>query len=204
MKLPDSTYEEIKMEVTYLFEELDIRCIPISGFEILQKMGIKLIPYSSFQKQKREILLKKFPDAFFTDFIGEEAIVYNDEISYPRLNMTLLHEIGHIVLGHTNEMNEDKQEAEAKFFAKYALAPPPLVHLLKPNSPMEIMELFQISYEAAQIAYTNYLKWRKKKHQEMKLTPYEKALFKRFKEPYHEAVIARDCARYLSAVADFS
>ena len=37
-----------------------------------------------------------------------------------------MHEVGHYALGHIKE--GDEEEAEAEFFAKYALAPPPLIH----------------------------------------------------------------------------
>ena len=50
-------------------------------------------------------------------------------------------------------------EAEAKFFAKYALAPPPLVHQLGLKDPYEIMARFDISLEAAFYAYNYYKKW---------------------------------------------
>ena len=43
-----------------------------------------------------------------------------------RIRFTIMHEIGHIVLDHTE--HSDLAESEANFFAKYALAPPPLVH----------------------------------------------------------------------------
>ncbi len=55
-------YEEIKMLVVDMFTEYDISCIPISGFEIAQKMGVKIIPYSAFNIEKRELLSKKSED----------------------------------------------------------------------------------------------------------------------------------------------
>ena len=44
-RLTVDQYEFIKGEVVALFERYNIRCIPISGFEIAYKMKIKLIPY---------------------------------------------------------------------------------------------------------------------------------------------------------------
>lgn len=34
------------------------------------------------------------------------------------------------------------------FFAKYATVPPPLIHRISPEGPEDILELFNISYEA--------------------------------------------------------
>ena len=57
--------------------------------------------------------------------------------------------------------SEDSElaEKEVKFFAKYALAPPVLIHKLKLNSPESISQIFEISYEAACYAYDYYKKW---------------------------------------------
>ena len=89
---------------------------------------------------------------------GRDIIYYNDiGISYKRINMTILHEVGHCVLDHTG--HSEKEEAEASFFAKYAAAPPPLVHRIRPNNSEEIADIFDLSYEAAYYAYDYYLKW---------------------------------------------
>ena len=69
-----------------------------------------------------------------------------------------MHEIGHYAMGHIDD--GDEEEAEAKFFAKYALAPPPLVHtLLEKITPETIMRSFDISWEAARNAYEYYKNW---------------------------------------------
>ena len=46
-KLTDVEYEFIKGEVIHIFEKYNIKCIPVSGFEIASKMKITLIAYSS-------------------------------------------------------------------------------------------------------------------------------------------------------------
>ncbi|MCR5149376.1 MAG: hypothetical protein K6C35_10500 [Eubacterium sp.] len=53
-KLSDDIYEYIKEEACFLLEKYDVRCMPISGFEIAIKMGIKLIPYSSLGEEKQK------------------------------------------------------------------------------------------------------------------------------------------------------
>ena len=60
-------------------------------------------------------------------------VVYNERKNYGRVNHTIMHEIGHIVLGHTED--SDLAEAEVSFFAKYALAPPILINKLKLETP---------------------------------------------------------------------
>ena len=50
-------------------------------------------------------------------------------------------------------------EKEVKFFAKYALVPPVLVHKLRLNNLQDIADIFEVSYEAACYAYSYYRKW---------------------------------------------
>ena len=158
MRLNDDQYEFIKGEVTALFEQYDIKCIPISGFELAAKMGIKLISYSSLSHRKQKQAMRTSPDGFFLEANdGTEIIYYNDKKDYRRINMTILHEIAHCVLDH--QEGTEIEEAEAKFFAKYALAPPPLVHRICPITPEEIELVFDLSHEASIYAFNYYRKW---------------------------------------------
>ena len=159
MRLSDDQYEFIKGEVVALFEKYDIRCIPINGFEIAHKMGIRLVPYSSLSDTKKEAAMKISKDGFYLeDSAGKDIIFYNDALPYKRVNMTILHEIGHCVLDHKG--GSEEEEAEANFFAKYAAAPPPLIHRLKcVITPEIISDVFNISITAAYYAYEYYQKW---------------------------------------------
>lgn len=110
MRLQDERYEEIKEIVVTLFENLDISCTPISGFEIAKKLGIIVIPYSA-TKHCEELTLK-YEDAICLEKDDALYIYYNDKKSYERLNWTFLHEIGHLVLGHTEHCELAESEAD--------------------------------------------------------------------------------------------
>jgi Zn-dependent peptidase ImmA (M78 family) len=102
------------------------------------------------------------PDGLYIETMsGQDIIFYNDEdINYKRINMTILHEIGHCVLDHTGSPEKkEEEEAEACFFAKYAAAPPPLVHREEPSCPEELADIFDISFTAAYYAFDYYHKW---------------------------------------------
>ena len=158
LRLADERYEFIKGEVVALFERYQIRCVPISGFELAYKMGIKLIPYSSLSKKQYEAVMKVSTDGFYVeDKNGRDIIYYNDTVVYERINMTILHEIGHCVLDHQGSSEEE--EVEAKFFAKYAAAPPPLLHHLQSALPENVAGIFCITYTAAVYACNYYHKW---------------------------------------------
>lgn len=63
-RLSDNRCEEIKEIVVNTFEELDIRCIPISGFEIATKLGAIVVPYSSKSVETHHIMLEETMDGF--------------------------------------------------------------------------------------------------------------------------------------------
>lgn len=162
MRLENEQYEEIKLTVIDTFEEYDIKSIPISAFEMAVKMGIKVIPYSSMDDEKKRMAMKYSEDGYSKEGRrGEWTIYYNDFCNnYGRINNTIMHEIGHYAMGHTEFGDEEEKESEAKFFAKYALAPPPLIHNMEsPITPKTIKDKFCISYTAAKYAFQYYKNW---------------------------------------------
>lgn len=52
-------YEEIKRIVVDMFVKYNIRSLPVDGWELAMKMGIKVIPYSHIPENKRYLLFKK-------------------------------------------------------------------------------------------------------------------------------------------------
>ncbi len=179
IKLSDNRYEEIKLEVVNMFQRYDISCVPISGFEIAKKMGVKVIPYSAYADLIKNLLLKESEDGFFVERSkGDLIIFYNDEKDYGRINNTIMHEIGHIVLNHSED--SELAEKEVRFFAKYALVPPVLVHKFKIDNPTDIVDIFQVSFEAACYAYSYYQKWLE--YGDDNYTDYEEKTLQLFKD----------------------
>lgn len=160
IRLPNKRYEKIKETVVEMFEEYGVSCVPINGFEIANKMGVRVIPYSAFPARVRYLMEKYSIDGFSVlRDTGEWYIYYNDddEHDYGRINNTIMHEIAHIVLDHTED--SELAEAEVRFFAKYALAPPALIHKLKLETAESIADIFEVSFEAAGYALAYYQKW---------------------------------------------
>ena len=174
-KLTGERYDYIKEAVCDLIIRYNVKCIPVSGFEIASKMGLFLVAYSGLSEKKRRIALEISKDGFVLRNMGRIYVYYNDMgISYERQNWTVLHEIGHVVLNHMG--NDAKEEYEADFFAKYAIAPPVLVHRIKPESFWDIYEHFDISFTAALYAYNYYQTWRRRYESIHVLAPYEKRM----------------------------
>ena len=178
--MDNELYEENNNKVIENVEEYDVKCIPISAFEMAIKMGIKVVPYSSMKGKQKESAVKYTNDGYSTEINDQWTIYYNDSCeSYGRINNTIMHEIGHYAMGHTEFGDDEEKETEAKFFAKYALAPPPLIHNMpQPINPDTIMVTFNISYQAAKNAFNYYQKWLK--YGESNYTDYETKMLKLF------------------------
>ena len=74
-----------------------------------------------------------------------------------RIRFTIMHELGHIFLDHSE--HSELAESEANYFARYSLAPPPLIHMLGIEDYIELSERFNLSKECAFHAMRSYQKW---------------------------------------------
>ena len=155
-RLSEERLEEIKECFVNMYEKYDVACIPISAFEIATRMGVTVVPYSTYNERAQNLMLKKSEDGFVVEKKdGSFFIFYHDKKGYGRINNTIMHEIGHIILKHSED--SELADKEVKFFAKYALAPPVLIHKLK--DAFSVSNVFNISYEAAGYALSYYQKW---------------------------------------------
>ena len=181
MRLTDDTYEFIKNEAADTLVRYDMHQLPIDGFELAMKMGIILVPYSSLSLKKQNAAYKVSADSFYLEpGDGQEYIYYNDTLVYERSNMNCMHEIGHAVLGHDKYTDPETAEAEAGFFARYMIAPIPLISKLNPCAPCEISQVFSMSLQASGNAYSN---WQKRmKYGDSELAYYEIQILAQFKE----------------------
>lgn len=107
-----------------------------------------------------------------SQYVGNDRyiIIYNDTItSNSRINFTIAHELGHIVLGHhlfedidTNSLTDEQHdliEKEANAFAAELLAPTSFSKILIKKdaivSSMSMQKFYGISRQCAEFAYKN-------------------------------------------------
>lgn len=166
MRLSGNQYDFIENEVCKVLSYCKVSRVPIDPFAIINCFPeIILVPYSSFNESQRDILKKYSNDGFSMEKNHHWYIYYND--MHPckeRIKQTLMHEFAHFHLGH-KLLNigavDEISESEAKYFAKYILAPTPLIgELLEDQSECTIKKTFEISYEASSIAMSNFEKRR--------------------------------------------
>ncbi|MBO5531146.1 MAG: ImmA/IrrE family metallo-endopeptidase [Fibrobacter sp.] len=161
MYLDEETYEEIKGEVAHYLVQCGMS-YPLNVDEFIRKMNMEVIPYSALGHRAYFAAMEASKDGFLCEKNCAYAYVFfNDSKIDERQDVSKLHEIGHLVLDHNSTPNksDDVKEAEAKFFAKYAKAPMPLIHLLPIVTTEIIQKAFGLSREAAKYALDNYRKW---------------------------------------------
>ncbi|RUU25548.1 ImmA/IrrE family metallo-endopeptidase [Mesorhizobium sp. M6A.T.Ce.TU.016.01.1.1] len=95
--------------------------------------------------------------------VARESVLNDIKAGRPRARFTIAHELGHYFLGHEGRRrrNPDKgvyvtfkertEESEANIFASYFLIPTKLAW--DANDPEEISDRFQVSLQAAEIAF---------------------------------------------------
>ena len=103
---------EIKHEVIFMFEECEIITYPIDCFAIAKKLYYVLRPYTSLNPEEYRKALATDPDGYSTvemnpvTGMNEYVIYYNDCAKEGRMRWTIFHEIGHIYLGHHDNLDD--------------------------------------------------------------------------------------------------
>ncbi|MCR5309804.1 MAG: ImmA/IrrE family metallo-endopeptidase [Lachnospiraceae bacterium] len=162
MRLESETYELIKQFVADMYVQCNITRVPIDVFDVATKLGLNVVPYSKMEEKKELQAWSYDRDGFLLLDDRENGTIYYNDIAKAktRINQTIMHEIGHFLLGHKSNKPNEREEAEAKFFAKYSLAPMPLIHFLVGKKTTDnLRERFGIGYKAADIALENYASW---------------------------------------------
>lgn len=159
-KIPPWKYTEIEKKVLRLYVEQGIRSFPINPFEIIKQRGYILIPFSKFDNFNRPKVIDDNNDAFsfYAPELKTNIIVYNDDKPLSRIRFTLMHEVGHIDLGHKGE--SDLARRMADYYAGYALAPSPLIGKFASEEIHDIISTFGVSSECADICSCRYQNWK--------------------------------------------
>ena len=159
IKLPKKVYTMIEKAVTKLFLELNIGKYPIDPFEIIIRKGYVLRTYSELSDQKRQALRSKDLDAtsFYDPNLKTFVIYYDETQTIERIRFTLMHEVGHIALGHKEESDLAKKMAD--YFAAYSLAPSPIIMKYHCEDYLEVADIFVISTESAYYTFQRYNNW---------------------------------------------
>ena len=182
VKIPQKVYWKIDKAVATMYEMLKIDSVPIDPFAIAKSLNIEVIPYSKLNEDELKDALENPRDglSYFNTEKKKFIIWYNDRgACRARQRFTIMHEIGHIWLGH--KVDSILAEMQANAFASYALAPSPVIHVIPHESFVDYMSIFDISSDGAYYTFYRYKQWT---HQieERKLFDFEVKLMDTFRK----------------------
>ena len=159
--LPKSLYDRIEEDVVKLHIELDLD-LPVDPYLVARRLGFIVRRFSEISNTEALNILKTGPDesreglSYYDPTLETFVLWINDlDSTYePRLGFTIMHEIGHIRMGH----HGDSQLAEmiANYYAAYALVPSPLPALLRCSTYLDIADEFNVSIDCAYNCYRRY------------------------------------------------
>lgn len=167
-------HQFIKFITLNVFHDCKVYSFPINCFEILNYYGLSIHPYSSLDASLREYCFKYSEDALNY----RDKICYNDNQPSGRIRFSLMHELGHILLNHTENHTPD-MEQEANYFASNILAPRMAIHYAACKNHIEVSRLFELTNEAAQYTFDDYRRWYRR-IVFRKMDSFDKALYLHF------------------------
>lgn len=153
--------EFIKQKAWDFFAAIAANEFPFDALSLNKKyLGFKIAAYSNSQEYIKAKKLEKYAQRYDGFAVKDEngaLIFYSDSLSYAERNKVIMHEVAHVVLGHTTYNNilghspnpsvQNKQEEEATLFALSFLAPAPALWHMRVSDPVKIARLTGLSVE---------------------------------------------------------
>jgi|GEM_PF-842555 len=132
-----------------------VKYLPVNVEDLFEKLNCTLVSYQDVKEELSPFIKENYfsdqTDSFTIFYKGKTMVVYNDDVPITRLRYSLSHELGHIVLGHTE--NSESNEAQAEMFAARLLMPTCVLSACKVESAEEISLLCDVSLKAAEIRF---------------------------------------------------
>lgn len=173
-------YQNSRNSTWHLLLDLGIKELPIKITDLCRRIGIP-VKFADLGAEQ---------DGYSTIVNGEPIIVINylKRGNAARMRFTVAHELGHIMLGHVGVYElvnrepspyDNEIEQQANIFASRLLAPACVLWGCGVQSPEQIIQLCDISYQAAQF------RWERMKvlyeRQKFLTSPLERQVFEQFK-----------------------
>lgn len=172
-------YKGIRGAAWQCLLDCDIDELPVSIGKIMRHYNLPVIYNSTVN------ILKPDEAGEIIVYGNAPIVVINDKIYQPRLRYTVMHELGHYVLGHLGDVGalsrsnvKAPQEREADMFAARVLMPSCVLWGLDLREPAEIALTCDVSLQAA--AYRAQRMAILRKRNKFLTDPLEKAVFEQF------------------------
>ncbi len=173
-------YQNSRNAAWEMLLDLEIKELPIKITDLCRRIGIS-VKFAELGAEQ---------DGYSAIVNGEPIIVINSlkRDNTARMRFTVAHELGHIMLGHVGVYElvnrepsplDNEIEQQANIFASRLLAPACVLWGCNVNSPEEIMQLCDISHQAAQFRY-NRMKVLYERNKFL-TSPLERQVYRQFK-----------------------
>lgn len=170
-------YHDILLKILDVYKDCEIRSFPIDCYSILRHYGYRIFTYQNIRNMNER--LYQYCRSYSEDAFryGANRIIAYDETKSPfRIRFSIMHELGHIMLGHSKECSQN--EHEANFFASNILAPRMAIHFAQCRNEEDVSDIFQISREAGSYAFQNYRLWKESVSKEV--SGIDEAMYRHF------------------------
>lgn len=144
--------------------------LPVDEMAVARWLNAKVAPYSRARKFLTALGYWDYANTVHglsVNLDGSFCICYPDDLPLLERRSVIMHECGHVYLGHLgsgsllgksgNRRRDASQEAEANAFALFALAPPDLLFRAKLRTPDQIARACRISDSDARTVATRLL-----------------------------------------------
>ena len=151
-------YNKIVTATIEVFRKCGVHSFPIDCEDLLKHYGYRLFSYKELRDRNSELYslsLGYSEDAFRAG--ASKIVAYNPDRPHGRIRFSLMHELGHHVLGHNGVSDQNEKEANA--FASHILAPRMAIHYSRCKNANDVARLFDMSFEAADNAFIDYRRW---------------------------------------------
>ena len=199
-------FSEIRNQARAVMHSAHLHSLPIDPFDVCNRLGIPIVSYSEACDYGFHAIIQKINrvdvDGFCYKDDSNHFVIFYDDARTPkeRINFTIAHELGHIVLEHlknvtmrprymTNRRN-DPREREADSFAGELIRPPILFVLIGWQLPHHIRMICNITYEAATVCSKQVKILQKKRS-----NPYYFEDFQFYHEQFFDFIYAKQCRR---------
>lgn len=182
-----------------VFEDCHVKSFPIDCISLLEHYGYRIFTYDNLFLKNKELydLCAACSEDAFRD--GANMIIaYNSHNSRGRIRFSLMHELGHHIMGHSGECDLNEQEANA--FASHILAPRMAIHYSKCKNAEDVSQIFEVSHNAASIAFDSYRRWHRR-IVTYKMSYLDKLLYGHFYNPENDCFVwnIKECS-YCGAI----
>lgn len=148
----------IRNKAAEVIIDCNVKSFPIDCLSILRHYGYKIYTYSELQGKNRELYemcISYSEDAFRNG--NMKLIAYNDRKPDRRIRFSLMHELGHHILEHKNDLPQN--ELEADYFASNMLAPRIAIYYAKCKYRKDIEVIFNVSSAASYRIAQDFIVW---------------------------------------------